>query len=161
MIAIVSLSSASLVKSVLNNNAIFQLLLGIVTFFMGSMLLYRILKKNKMSCSSNTSIPNKLTTSKFGLFGIGVLMTINPCAPILTLIALSANSTSLPHAIGMGISFGLGAVLVPFLFYGFFLSTFVRGLLKEFKSYAKIIEISASLLLMVVGVLVLKTYITL
>jgi cytochrome c biogenesis protein CcdA len=54
----------------------------------------------------------------------------------------------------MGISFGLGAVLVPFLFYGFFLSNIIRGLLIEFKSYAKIIEIMASLLLIIVGVLI-------
>lgn len=94
--------------------------------------------------------------SRLGLFGIGALVSVNLCAPVLTLIALSANSGSLAGAIGMGISFGLGAVLIPFLFYGFFLSNVFRGLLIEFRSYAKSIEMMASLLLIAVGVLILN-----
>ena len=66
------------------------------------------------------------------------------------------NICSVVNAIGMGISFGLGAVLIPFLFYGFFLSNVLRGLLVEFKSYATKIEIMASLLLVIVGILILN-----
>lgn len=160
MIAIITLSSAGFVKTLLNDNAVFQLLLGVFTLFMGLMMLYRIFKSKK-SCSSNNSIPHKLNKNVFGLFAIGALLSINPCAPVLTLITLSANSTSFLHVIGMGISFGLGAVLIPFLFYGFFLSTLIRGLLIEFKPYAKTIEIMASLLLIIVGVLILNSQIRL
>lgn len=155
MIAVIALSGAGFVKAVLDDNTVFQLVLGLFTLFMGLIMLYRIFNSKK-SCSSNTSIPNKLNKNIFGLFAIGALISINPCAPLLTLITLSANSTSIAHATGMGISFGIGAVLVPFLFYGFFLSTVIRGLLIEFKSYAKIIEIMASLLLIMVGVLILN-----
>jgi cytochrome c-type biogenesis protein len=161
MISIVALSGAGFIKALLDDNAIFQIILGLFTIIMGLFMFYTTLSKNKKSCSSNPLIPNKLTTNKFGLFGIGALLSVNPCAPLLTLITLSANSASLPHAVGMGISFGLGAVLVPFLFYGFFLSTLIRGLLIEFKSYAKIIENIASLLLVGVGVLILNGHIRL
>lgn len=161
MIAVMAFVSASFVKTLLDDNAQFQIILGIFTLFMGVAMAYKIFKNSSKSCSSNTSIPNKLTRNKFGLFGIGALMSINPCAPVLTLITLSANSTSFAHAIDMGISFGLGAVFVPFLFYGFFLSTVIRGLLIEFKSYAKIIEIAASLLLITVGILILNGHIRL
>jgi cytochrome c biogenesis protein CcdA len=161
LIAIAAVSGAGFVKAVLNDGKIFQWLLGVLTLFMGIFMLYRIWKKNTKSCSVNSSISNNATTSKFGLFGIGALVSINPCAPILTLIALSANSGSVSNAIAMGVSFGLGAVLIPFLFYGFFLSNVLRGLLVEFKSYAKIIEIAASLLLVVVGVFILNGHIKL
>lgn len=161
LIAIAAVSGAGFVKAVLNDGKVFQVLLGVLTIAMGIFMFYRVWKKNAKSCSHNSSIAKGATTSAFGLFGIGVLVSINPCAPILTLIALSANSGSVPNAIGMGISFGLGAVLVPFLFYGFFLSNVIRGLLVEFKSYAKIIEISASLLLVIVGVVILNGHIKL
>ena len=161
LIAVTAFSSATLVKAVLNDNAVFQLILGLFTLFMGLFMLYGIVKRDKKSCSSSGAMPNNRATGKFGLFGIGALVSINPCAPVLTLITLSANSASLSNAAGMGISFGLGAVLVPFLFYGFFLSTVIRGLLIEFKSYAKIIEIMASLLLITVGVLILNGQISL
>jgi len=161
LISIAAVSGAGFVKAVLNDGRIFQWLLGVLTLFMGIFMLYRIWKKNTKSCSVNSSVSNNTTTSKFGLFGIGALVSINPCAPILTLIALSANSGSVSNAIGMGVSFGLGAVLIPFLFYGFFLSNVLRGLLVEFKSYAKVIEIAASLLLVVVGVFILNGHIKL
>lgn len=156
MIALLAFSGASFIKSVLNDNTLFQIILGFFTLLMGFVMVYRIFQNNKKSCSSNTPTQHSSTRSKFGLFGIGALVSINPCAPVLTLITLSANSSSFAHAVGMGISFGLGAVLVPFLFYAFFLSTLIRGLLIEFKAYTKIIEIIASLLLIVVGVLILN-----
>ncbi|WP_345980949.1 sulfite exporter TauE/SafE family protein [Sulfurimonas sp. HSL3-2] len=156
VISVMALSGAGLVKTVLNDNAVFQSFLGLFTLSMGLFMFYRFFKKEKVSCSANRSISSNQIANGFGLFGIGVLVSINPCAPILTLITLSANSTSMPSAIGMGLSFGLGAVLVPFLFYGFFLSTVIRGLLVEFKTYAKAIEMMASLLLVIVGILIIS-----
>ena len=156
IISVVALSGAGFVKSILDDNTVFQLFLGAFTLFMGVFMLYRFWKKGTKSCSVNSSIPNNRITNKLGLFGIGALVSINPCAPILTLIALSANSGSISSAIGMGLSFGLGAVLIPFLFYGFFLSNVIRGLLVEFKTYAKGIELLASLLLVVVGILIIN-----
>lgn len=156
MISIVALSSAGLIKAILNDNAIFQLILGIFTVMMGLFMLYRVFGKNKKSCASNPKVPSKTGISKFGLFAIGAMVALNPCAPILTLITLAANSETLINAIGMGISFGVGAALIPFLFYGFFLSNVVKGLLMEFRSYAKAIEVTASLLLLAVGVLILN-----
>lgn len=161
MISILALSGAGFIKAVLDDNTVFQIILGLFTIVMGGFMFLTSLNKHKKSCSANPLVPNKLTTSKFGLFGIGVLLSVNPCAPLLTLITLSANGASFSHALGMGISFGLGAILVPFLFYGFFLSNVIRGLLLEFKSYSKIIENIASLLLVGVGVLILSGHIRL
>ncbi len=155
-IALLALSGAGFVKAVLDDNVLFQLILGVFTLTMGLFMLYRVVYKKENACASNGAISKRRKESLLGLFGIGALVSINPCAPVLTLVALSANSGSWTNAVGMGISFGVGAVLVPFLFYGFFLSTVVRGLLVEFKAYAKSIEIAAALLLITVGILIVN-----
>ena len=85
---------------------------------------------------------------------IGALVSLNPCAPILTLITLSANTTMLATVASYGVSFGLGAVLVPFVFYTLIVGTIVQGLLEQFKKYVKFIEIFAASLLIVTGIMV-------
>ncbi|MDA3946761.1 MAG: sulfite exporter TauE/SafE family protein [Helicobacteraceae bacterium] len=155
-IAVLALSGAGFVKALLDDNALFQLILGAFTLAMGLFMLFRVVYKKKNACASNAGIPKSRKESLLGLFGIGALVSVNPCAPVLTLVALSANSGSVLNAVGMGISFGVGAVLVPFLFYGFFLSNVVRGLLVEFKAYTKSIEIAAALLLTTVGILIVN-----
>ena len=156
VIAVLALGGAGFVKAVLDDNALFQGVLGAVTLAMGLFMLFRAFYSKRKACASNPAAPKKHTGSLLGLFGIGALVSINPCAPVMTLIALSANSDSFANAVGMGVAFGLGAVLVPFLFYGFFLSTVVRGLLAEFKRYTKGIEITAALLLTAVGILIVN-----
>lgn len=161
MISVAALGSASVVKTVLNDNAIFQLILGIFTMMMGLFMLYGIFRKNKKSCVSTPPLPCTTGIGKFGLFGIGAMVAFNPCAPVLTLIALAANSETFLNALGLGLSFGLGAALIPFLFYGFFLSRIIGGLLREFRAYAKMIHIAASLFLFITGVLILNGHIIL
>jgi cytochrome c-type biogenesis protein len=156
VIAVLALGGAGFVKAVLDDNALFQGILGAVTLGMGLLMFYRVFYSRRRSCASNPAAPKKHAQSLLGLFGIGALVSINPCAPVLTLVALSANSGSVLNAVGMGLSFGVGAVLVPFLFYGFFLSNVVRGLLSEFKRYTRGIEITAALLLTAVGILIIN-----
>lgn len=162
-LAMLSLAGASFVKAILGDKGDFEALLGGLTLLMGLFMLYTTQNREKKSCSpyKNPTLLERLSKSRVGLFGIGILISINPCSALMSLLALSANSLSFLDAASMGIAFGLGAVLVPFLFYGFFLSTLIRGILVEFKSYTKIIEIVASLLLMSVGAILLSTHITL
>jgi cytochrome c-type biogenesis protein len=159
LISVFAFSSAVFVKALLNDNAVFQVILGIFTILMGVYMLYGIFYKENKSCSSSGG--NNTQTSMLGLFGIGALVSISPCVPLLTLITISANGSSYLQAVGFGVAFGLGAVLVPFVFYGFFLSNIFKGLLIEFKNYAKKIQIVASLLLVIVGILVITKQITL
>lgn len=161
MISAAALGSASVIKAVLNDNAIFQLILGIFTMMMGLLMLYGIFRKNKKSCASAPPLPSTAGIGKFGLFGIGAMVAFNPCAPVLTLVALAANSKTLLDALGLGLSFGIGAALIPFLFYGFFLSRIIGGLLREFRAYAKMIHIAASLFLFITGVLILNGHLIL
>ncbi len=155
IIAMIAYLSATWVKQLLHNNEIFSTLLGSSTIIMGVFMLYKSIQ-NKNSCSASKPLVQKSNLNKFGFFTIGATMSINPCAPILALLAIAANSSSLANSIGFGLFFGMGAVLFSIIFYGFIVSTLIKGLMLQFVSYKKFIERAAALLLIVVGIAVLS-----
>ncbi len=154
-LAIIAYLSSSWVKQILDDNTLFSIILGVSTISMGLYLLYKSYKP-ATSCANSTPLIKKPKLNKIGFFTIGATMSVNPCAPILALLAVAVNSSSLYNAIGLGIFFGLGAVLFSIIFYGFIVSKLIRGLMSEFSSYKLLIERIAALLLMIVGVLVLN-----
>lgn len=155
LIAIVAYLSSAWVKQMLNDNHIFSIILGLSTIAMGIYLFYKSFNKNS-SCTQSSPLLKKPKLNKFGFFTIGATMSVNPCAPIMALLAVAANSSSLYNTIGLGLFFGLGAVMFSILFYGFIVSKLIKGLMLQFSSYKLIIERVAALLLVSVGVLVLN-----
>lgn len=153
LLAIAAYLSSFWVKQMLNDNALFGLILGISTVIMGLFLLYKSFKQTA-SCGQTTSLVKKPTLNKFGFFTIGATMSVNPCAPIMALLAVAANSSNIYNTIGLGLSFGLGAVMFSILFYGFIVSKVIKGLMFQFSSYKLLIERTAALLLVAVGVAV-------
>jgi cytochrome c biogenesis protein CcdA len=154
LIAMIASNSSLWVKSILNNEILFQVILGTLTMLMGIFLLVRTIRNGSKSCSTSPSYHAQNVKGTLGIFGLGILVSLNPCAPIVTLIALSANTAVMATAAGYGVSFGLGAVLVPFVFYTFIVGTIVQGLLEQFRKYVKFIEIFAASLLIVTGIMV-------
>ncbi len=152
-IAIASSYSAIILKSMLKDNQLFQLLLGSFTIFMSIYLLIRILKNKKTYCSSTNKYNDK--KSLFGTFSIGALISFNPCVPVLTLVTFSTNTKNLFEASSYGLFFGLGAVLIPYIFYSLIVSNIVKGLVEQFKKYSKYIEIAATIFLFSIGSLIL------
>lgn len=153
LIAMAASMSSAFVKNILDDNTLFQVILGTVTMLMGIFLLFRTLRDDPKRCHTSHCHPQKVKGS-LGIFGIGVLVSLNPCASIVTLIALSANTTMWTTAASYGLSFGLGAVLVPFVLYTFIVGTIVQGLIEQFRKYIKSIEIFAATLLIVTGIMV-------
>jgi cytochrome c biogenesis protein CcdA len=139
----------------LDDNQIFSIILGISTISMGIYLFYKSYKSTT-SCGHTTPLIKKPKLNKLGFFTIGATMSINPCAPIMALLAVAANSSSIYNSIGLGLFFGLGAVIFSIIFYGFILSKVIKGLMMQFSSYKLIIERIAALLLVTVGILVLN-----
>lgn len=155
LLAIIAYLSSAWVKEMLNNNQLFNIVLGYTTVIMGIYMFYKsFYQENK--CASSMPIVKKSHLSKFGFFTIGATMAVNPCAPILALLAVAANSSSLSNSIGFGLFFGLGAVLFSIIFYAFIVSTLIKGLMLQFSHYKKIIERLAALLLISVGVAVVS-----
>lgn len=155
ILAIVAYLSSVWVKQLLDDNALFRTILGMSTFGMGAFLLYKSFKPLS-SCQSTTSLLKKPRFNTIGFFTIGATMSLTPCAPIMTLLAVAANSSNIYNTLGLGLCFGLGAVMFSILFYGFIVSKVVKGLMIQFSSYKLFIERAAALLLMIVGVLVLS-----
>jgi len=154
-IAIIAYLSSAWVKEILDDNSLFSLILGISTMSMGAYLLYKSFKPAS-SCGHTTPLIKKPKLNKVGFFAIGATMSINPCAPIMALLAVAANSSNIYNTIGLGLFFGIGAVIFSILFYGFIVSKVIKGFMIQFSSYKLYIERAAALLLMIVGVLVLN-----
>jgi len=155
LIAIVAYLSSAWVKQMLNDNHIFSIILGLSTISMGIYLFYKSFASAN-SCGHTTPLIKKPKLNKLGFFTIGATMSINPCAPIMALLAVAANSSSLYNSIGLGLFFGMGAVIFSILFYGFILSKVIKGLMLQFSSYKLLMERIAALLLVTVGILVLN-----
>ncbi|MDD3443539.1 MAG: sulfite exporter TauE/SafE family protein [Sulfurimonas denitrificans] len=154
-IAIIAYLSSAWIKEILNDNSLFGLILGISTMGMGAYLLYKSFKPSYL-CGHTTSLIKKPKLNKFGFFTIGATMSINPCAPIMALLAVAANSSNIYNTIGLGLFFGLGAVMFSILFYGFIVSKVIKGFMAQFSFYKLFIERAAALLLIIVGILVLN-----
>lgn len=153
LIAVISFLSAALIKTLLQNNTVLNTILGTVTVLLGCVMFYNSYKNNK-TCGVHKPIAKQQSFSRFGFFAMGATISINLCTPVVSLIALSSSSASIYSAIAFGISFGVGAVLFTLLFYGFFFSTLIKGLLEQFSRYKKHLEFSASLFLIFVGILI-------
>lgn len=101
-------------------------ILGLATFLLGMSLWLR--HDSKHSCTlphqeehtlqfaSPVKAPSRFTGS--GLFLTGFGLALNPCAPLSTLLLAAATTASATQGLLLGLSFGLGAVLIPSLLFG-------------------------------------------
>lgn len=160
VIAVAASSGSLYIKAILNDNRLFQILLGVFTILMAFMMLAGVYK-NKKSCGSSNNKYSLKPKGTMGFFTIGALVSLNPCAPVLTLVTLSANTGTISSAVIYGVSFGFGAILVPFIFYTFFVGNIFRGLVEQFRLFTVHIHVFASLLLLFTGVIVLMGKISL
>ena len=155
IIAIIAYISSFWVKQILDDNSLFTIILGISTISVGIFLIYKSFKA-PISCGQSTSIVKKPKLNKIGFFTIGATMSVNPCAPIMALLAVAVNSSNIYNAAALGLFFGIGAVIFSIIFYGFILSKVIKGLMVQFSSYKLFIERLAAVLLILVGLLVLN-----
>jgi cytochrome c biogenesis protein CcdA len=144
--------SAIFTKTIIKDTQTFQILLGLFTISMSLYLFYKIFNKNSSCGSSNVKVKTK---GSFAIFIMGLLISLNPCVPVLTLISFSTNTTTLSEGFLYGLFFGFGAVITPYVFYTLLVSNIVSGLIEAFKKYSKIIELSSIAFLFLVGCLIL------
>ncbi|MCF6172907.1 MAG: sulfite exporter TauE/SafE family protein [Campylobacteraceae bacterium] len=140
------------VKRILDDTVVSNTLLGSATIIMGIFILYKSFTVVK-SCSAQRFSTKK--TNKIGFFTLGATISLNPCAPVLALLAVAVNSKAIYNAIGIGIFFGAGAVLFSILFYGFVFSKIIRGVLVQFSMYKLWVERLTALFLVVLGITIL------
>jgi sulfite exporter TauE/SafE len=156
MLAVIAYLSSFWVKKILDDTLISNTLLGLTTIIIGIYIFYKSFITVK-SCNLRKEISAREgKRSKIGFFAIGASMSLNPCAPILSLLAVAVNSKAVYEAVGVGLFFGVGAVLFSILFYGFIFSKFIRGVLNQFAGYKLWIERLMALFLVIFGLSILN-----
>jgi len=147
-ISSIAFFGADIVKKYIQDDLIFTKIGAIVIVSVGLYSLYLALFVNR-SCSSKCT-----TSSKFGFFGIGFFSSFSFCLPVGSLIATSALSGSFLTSLLYGVSFGLGVVIIPFLFFYFFIFKITSTIVTELSKFKKEIQIFSALLLILVGGLI-------
>ena len=82
-----------------------------------------------------------------GLFTMGLGMAFNPCAPLTTVVLASATTASVPAGLHLGGGFGLGAVLVPALVFGWGVSRFGDQVREHLQAHRPALEAASAALL--------------
>jgi len=146
--------------------------LGLATILVGILMLTGKLFKTK-SCSSHGSpvqqpAVQKVTFTKpekfkrtpkknsspyliFSLFGMGTGMALNPCIPLVTILTVAATMATPIDGARLGIAFGLGAVVIPTLFFGLAVAYFSQQIKEHLEQWSKKLEKASGVMLILLG----------
>ncbi len=135
-------------------------ILGLAAIAVGVRLL--VAKSNNNACHTtqqpqqtiqfHTSPTQQMTKKALmpgALFFMGVGMALNPCVPLATVLAAAATGGSMLMGLSLGLGFGVGAVILPTLFFGILIAHFgteLRNNLGQWKHHIE--KFSGSLLIL-------------
>jgi len=131
--------------------------LGAATICVGAYMLYLSFNKqtSKSTCSSHgegylfKGQLNKIMPT--GLFFMGMGMALTPCSPLSTVLLVSAASASALTGVSLGFSFGMGAVMVPALIFGFGMAYFGQRIREILSKWRKTLEQASGFILIIMG----------
>jgi thiol:disulfide interchange protein DsbD len=84
-----------------------------------------------------------------GLFMMGAGMALSPCAPLGTVIFSAAVTASALHGLALGLSFGLGAIILPALIFGIGVAYLGTRLREQLQHHSlTVTRLSAALLIL-------------
>lgn len=140
-----------------------KLVLGAAALMVGLALLWRVVGGRK-ACGATTVKPTVMPLRRLdqpappatlmpgGLYLMGLSMALTPCAPLgVVLLAATALASAGGGAL-LGLSFGLGAVLVPSLVYGLGVAWFGQRLREQLGPWRNRIQVLSAALLILTGV---------
>lgn len=144
-----------------------KLVLGAAALMVGLALLWRVIGGRKACGGENTcastgkpAVMPLLRLDKpappaslmpGGLYLMGLSMALTPCAPLgVVLVAATALASAGGGAL-LGLSFGLGAVLVPSLVYGLGVAYFGQRLREQLGPWRNRIQVLSAALLILTG----------
>lgn len=136
-----------------------RIVVGGAVLMMGLALLLRRPEKMCVAAAAQ-SVPvlrmDKCATPRTlmpgGLFLMGVGMTLSPCAPLGVVLFSAGMTGTAAGGLLLGLSFGLGAIVIPAIAYGIGMAYLGAQLREQLKSWRPGIERISALLLVVVGV---------
>lgn len=136
-----------------------RIVVGCAVLMMGLALLLR--KSDKVCALSQAQgAPlkrmDKMDSPKMllpsGLFLMGVGMALSPCAPLGLVLFSASMSGSAEGGLLLGMSFGLGAIVIPALAYGIGMAYLGTRLREQLQGWRPKIERISALLLVAVGI---------
>jgi sulfite exporter TauE/SafE len=84
-----------------------------------------------------------------GLFLLGAAMALSPCAPLASVLFSATVCANGWHGLWLGLGFGLGAIVIPTIFYGIGFAWFGNRLSEQLgNSHRHIVRLSAALLIL-------------
>lgn len=131
-------------------------LLGLAAVLLGVALLLRRPGQNRCAKGPNNEVAlqrdlrseSAEALMPGGLFLLGAGMALSPCAPLGSVIFSAAVGASAWHGLWLGLGFGLGAIVIPSIFYGIGFAWFGNRLREQLRnSHRHIVRLSAVLLI--------------
>lgn len=127
-------------------------ILGAATICVGLYILWTTLNKHKAKGGCGANSPSKLSNVMPGsLFFMGMGMALTPCSPLSTVLLVSAASASAFTGFSLGFSFGIGAVMVPAVIFGFGMAYFGQRVREILANSRKKLELASGGILIVMG----------
>jgi len=155
LLSVAAFIGSTLIQSVIKDKILMGYLLGSLTLIL-ALRLWSTLRASSSCCSTST-LPK--SQGKATLFATGILLSMSLCAPVVTMMTLSAATSSLGWAIVNGLVFGLGATLLWFFFFSVLLTTVLKESLRHLQPYRRILEHSAPFILAGVGIAIFAGWI--
>lgn len=155
-LSLIAYLGAAMIKALISDTTLMGYLLGGVTLILSGRLWFS-LRASASCCTSSPDTPQ----GNIALFLTGMLLSMSVCAPVVTMMTLSATSTSFAWAIAYGAAFGLGATLLWFLFFSVVLTRVLQESLKHLSQYRNVLQHLAPLFLAGVGIAIFEGWIRL
>ena len=147
ILALVAYTGSIFVKSLIKDTELMGYLLGSLTLFM-AFRLWLDARRTASCCSTTPSTPK----STLSLYLSGALLSMSICAPVVTMMTLSAASSTWYGALAYGFVFALGASILWFLFFSIVLTKVLQESLVHLGTYRTLLRHAAPIFLGVVGV---------
>jgi len=82
---------------------------------------------------------------------MGTGMALNPCIPLITILTVAATMATPMDGAQLGVAFGLGAVVIPTLFFAFAIAYFSQQIKEHLNQWKKKLELISGIMLIFLG----------
>lgn len=146
------------IKGTINSGSI-HLVIGCAVLLMGLALLLRKPERCSAPASPQGSVLKRMDKVESprmlmpgGLFLMGVGMALSPCAPLGIVLFSASMSGSALDGLSLGLSFGLGAIVIPAIAYGVGMAYMGARLREQLQNWRPRLERVSATLLILVGI---------
>lgn len=128
-------------------------MLGVATIAVALMILHKSFHQKRHCGSKRKQVLEDNPLLPSGLFFMGVGMAATPCAPLATVLLTSASSGNALTGVLLGLTFGLGAIVMPLILYGWGMAYFGAQIRKRLFGWRNELERASALMLIFIGII--------